>query len=73
MTASAKHRAIELLWIVGAAAVSLIIVSGAIELSANILDVSVNGVMETGVAVLAAVGGGAVGLQSFNKRKGGES
>ena len=73
MTASAKHRAIELLWVVGAAAVSLVIMTVALEISSRILDVNVNGVLETGFAALAAVGGGAYGLQTFNKRKAGDS
>jgi len=64
-----KQKAIDLLWIVGAAAVALVVISFALALAAWFLNVESNAVIETVVGVLAAVGGGFFGLQTVNARK----
>ncbi len=64
-----KQKAIDLLWIVGAAAVALVVISFALALAAWFLNVETNAVIETVVGVLAAVGGGFFGLQTANARK----
>ncbi len=64
-----KQKAIDLLWIVGAAAVALVVISFALALAAWFLNVETNAVIETVVGVLAAVGGGFFGLQTVNARK----
>ena len=66
--ASAKDRAIELLWIVGAAAVALIVVAFAMRLASELLQVELDELLETAIAVLAAIGGGAWGVQSYRKK-----
>jgi uncharacterized Zn finger protein len=66
--ASAKERAIELLWIVGAAAVALIVVSVSLRFSSEVLSIEIDELFETAVAVLAAVGGGAWGVQTYRKK-----
>ena len=72
MTAdSVKQRSVELLWVVGSAALSVTAVSVALALSAKVLKVDSNDLVESFVAVIAGVGGGAFGLQTIQKRKGG--
>ncbi len=70
MSASTRERAVELLWIVGAAAVALIVVSFAVRVSSELLDAEIDEIFETALAVLAAIGGGAWGVQSYRKREG---
>jgi len=64
-----KQKAIDLLWIVGAAAVSLIVISAALALAASFLDVEPNSIVEAVVGVIAAIGGGFFGLQKVNAGK----
>ncbi len=64
-----KQKAIDLLWIVGAAAVSLIVISAALALAARFLDVEPNSIVEAVVGVIAAIGGGFFGLQKVNAGK----
>ena len=72
MTAdSVKQRSVELLWVVGSAALSLTVVSVALALSAKALNLDSNDLVENFIAVIAGVGGGAFGLRTLQKRKGG--
>jgi len=64
-----RQKAIDLLWIVAAAAVSLIAISASLAVAAKFLGVEVNSVVESIVGVLAAVGGGFFGLQTVQTRK----
>lgn len=63
-----KQKAIELLWIVGAAAVALVVISLALAIAARFLGSSPSNVVEYVVGVLAAVGGGFFGHQTFKAR-----
>jgi hypothetical protein len=68
VSAATRERAVELLWIVGAAAVALIVVSFAVRVSSELLDAEIDEIFETALAVLAAIGGGAWGVQSYRKK-----
>ena len=70
MTAPMKQRAFALLWIVGAAAVALVAVSGAVKLSTSMLGIEIGEFIELALGILAAIGGGAWGLQSYEHREG---
>jgi len=72
MAPTTQQKAIDLLWVVGAAAVSLVVISLALALAAWFLDVETNAVVEMIVGVLAAIGGGYFGKQTLDaRRKGG--
>jgi len=64
-----KQKAIDLLWIVGAAAVALIVISFALAIAAWFLNIETNAVVESVIGVIAAIGGGYFGLQTVNARK----
>ena len=70
MTAPMKQRAFALLWIVGAAAVALVAVSGAVKLSTSMLGIEIGEFIELALGILAAIGGWAWGLQSYEHREG---
>ncbi len=69
MTAPTKQKAIDLLWIVGAAAVALISISFALAVAGWFLDVDADAVVEAVVGVLAAIGGGFFASNRINARK----